>query len=64
MLKLKDGEQKVFLQAGGEWCYLWTPKSFLQNKPIPVVIHHHGARGYVKKESADWLEKEQKIAYL
>jgi hypothetical protein len=64
MLQLEDGEQRVFFQAGGEWCYLWTPTSFRQNTPIPVVIHHHGARGYVKQESVDWLETDQKIAYL
>lgn len=64
MLGLNDGEQRVFFQAGGEWCYLWTPPLFRQNTPIPVVIHHHGARGYVNEESADWLEEDHKIAYL
>jgi dienelactone hydrolase len=61
---LQNGEQKIFFQAGGEWCYLWTPKTFQTNSPIPVVIHHHGARGYVREGTADWLEEEQKIAYL
>jgi hypothetical protein len=28
ILKLRDGEQKIFFKAGGEWCYLWTPKTF------------------------------------
>ena len=62
--KLENGEQKVFFQAGGEWCYLWTPESFRKNEPVSVVIHHHGAGGYVKSNSADWLEEKQKIAYL
>jgi acetyl esterase/lipase len=29
-----------------------------------VVIHHHGARGYVRQGSADWLKAEEKVAYL
>jgi len=61
---LEDGEQKVFFKAGGEWCYLWTPGSFRRGKPVPVVIHHHGARGYVKEDTADWLEADYKVAYL
>ncbi|UCH56857.1 MAG: prolyl oligopeptidase family serine peptidase [Candidatus Bathyarchaeota archaeon] len=61
---LEDGEQKVFFKAGGEWCYLWTPMGFKRDRPIPVVIHHHGARGYVREEVADWLEEERKLAYL
>ncbi len=40
---LKDGEQKVFFKAGGEWCYLWTPEGYENGKPVPVVIHNHGA---------------------
>jgi len=62
--KLHDGEQRVFFQAGGEWCYLWTPETFLKDKQVPAVIHHHGARGYVKDGSADWLDEEGKAAYL
>jgi len=61
---LRDGEQKVFFQAGGEWCYIWTPETFRAEEPTPVVIHHHGARGYVRDGAADWLEEERKIAYL
>jgi len=61
---LKDGEQKVFFKAGGEWCYIWTPKSFRKDEPVPVVIHHHGARGYVMEGEADWLDTESKTAYL
>ena len=64
ILKLHDGEQKAFFQAGREWCYLWTPETFLKDEPVPVVIHHHGARGYVKDGSADWLDEENKAAYL
>jgi hypothetical protein len=61
---LSDGEQKVFFEAGGEWCYLWTPKEFRKDQPVPVVIHHHGARGYVREGEADWLDTETKTAYL
>ena len=62
--RLRDGEQRVFFQAGGEWCYLWAPERFMTEKPIPIVIHHHGARGYVKDGSADWLDDKGKAAYL
>jgi len=62
--RLKDGEQRVFFRSGGEWCYLWTPSTFRISKRVPVVIHHHGARGFVRDGSADWLEEEQKVAYL
>jgi dipeptidyl aminopeptidase/acylaminoacyl peptidase len=61
---LKDGEQRVFFEAGGEWCFLWTPESFRKDEPVPVVIHHHGARGYVRDGEADWLDTESKTAYL
>jgi len=61
---LTDGEQRVFFKAGGEWCYLWTPKEFKKDRPVPVVIHHHGARGYVREEEADWLDTPSKTAYL
>jgi len=64
MPTLKDGEQMVFFTAGGEWCYLWTPEIFRKDEPIAVVIHHHGARGYVRENSADWLEEEAKVAFL
>ncbi|MFB0558082.1 MAG: alpha/beta hydrolase family protein [Candidatus Bathyarchaeia archaeon] len=62
--RLDDGEQRVFFKAGGEWCYLWTPGDFRRDEPTPVVIHHHGARGYVKEGSADWLEADYKVVYL
>ena len=63
-MKLEKGEQKQFFKAGGEWCYLWTPKGFDPSKPAPVVIHHHGARGYIRENEADWLDTESKAAYL
>jgi hypothetical protein len=62
--RLDDGEQRVFFKAGGEWCYLWTPKWFKKDEVIPVVIHHHGAGGFVKDGEADWLDTESKTAYL
>jgi len=61
---LTNGEQKIFFKAGGEWCYLWTPKEFRKDRPVPVVIHHHGARGYVREGEADWLDTPSKTAYL
>ena len=61
---LEDGEQSVFFKAGGEWCYIWTPEAFRKDQPVPVVIHHHGARGYVRDGEADWLDTESKVAYL
>jgi len=61
---LRDGEQKVFFQAGGEWCYLWAPPGFRKEKAVPLLIHHHGAGGYVKNGSADWLEEARKAAFL
>ena len=61
---LGDGEQRVFFEAGGERCYLWTPETFRKEEAIPVVIHHHGARGYVREDTADWLEADYKVAYL
>lgn len=63
-LKLKNGQQTIFFKAGGQWCYLWTPESFRLNNKIPFVIHHHGARGYVKKKRADWLDQGPKRAFL
>jgi dienelactone hydrolase len=62
--ELRDGEQKIFFKAGGEWCYLWTPKTFRRGEPIPVVIHHHGFTGYVRDSASDWLDDEAKATYL
>jgi len=64
VMKLEKGEQKRFFKAGGEWCYIWTPPGFNPEKPAPVVIHHHGARGYVRDGESDWLDTESKAAYL
>jgi hypothetical protein len=63
-MELQKGEQKIFFKAGGEWCYLWTPPEFNPEKPVPVVIHHHGARGWVREGTADWLDTKTKRAYL
>jgi len=62
--ELRDGEQQVFFRAGGEWCYLWTPKTFELGRPIPVVVHHHGYAGWIKEGSADWLEEDYKVGLL
>ena len=64
VMKLSKGEHKIFFEAGGEWCYIWTPSSFDPSRPAPVLIHHHGARGYVKEGEADWLDDASKTAYL
>ena len=61
---LHNGEQQVFFQAGGEWCYLWTPPTFRIDRPAAVLIHHHGATGYVREGAADWLEEDYKAHYL
>jgi dipeptidyl aminopeptidase/acylaminoacyl peptidase len=63
-VELRDGEQRVFFQAGGQWCYLWTPPGFRVGAPVPVVIHHHGYTGYVREGAADWLDDESKRTYL
>lgn len=63
-MKLKKGEQKQYFKAGGEWCYIWTPPDFDPAKPAPVVIHHHGARGYIREGESDWLDTPSKAAYL
>lgn len=62
--RLRDGEQRVYFRAGGEWCYLWTPKSFSVGGRAPVLIHHHGAGGYVREGSADWPDTESKAKSL
>ena len=54
----------MFFEAGGEWCYLWTPPEFSPDKPVPLVVHHHGARGYVKEGEADWMDTPAKVAFL
>ena len=61
---LRDGEQQVFFKAREDWCYLWTPETFKADTPSAVVIHHHGNRGYVKEDAADWLEEDRKTAFL
>ncbi len=61
---LHDGEQIVYFQAGGDWCYLWTPPAFRQDTPAPLLIHHHGAGGYVREGGFDWLEAPEKVGYM
>lgn len=63
-MKLEKGEKKLYYKAGGEWCYIWTPPGFDPEKPAPVLIHHHGARGYVREGESDWLDTPSKAAYL
>jgi acetyl esterase/lipase len=61
---LVDGEQRVYFRAGGEWCYLWTPKKFKVKGNAPVLMHHHGAGGYVREGTADWPDTESKATFL
>jgi acetyl esterase/lipase len=63
-MKLDKGEQKQYFKAGGEWCYIWTPPGFDPGKPAPVMIHHHGAGGFVREWESDWLDTSSKAAYL
>ena len=63
-MKLEKGEHQYYFKAGDEWCYLWTPSSFEPTNPAPVVIHHHGARGYVRNCESDWLDTKSKVDYL
>jgi len=62
--KLKDGEQRVYFQSGGEWCYIWTPKDFKVAGKSPVLVHNHGARGWVKEGTADWPDTEWKAGFF
>ena len=62
--RMKDGEQIIYYKTGGEWCYLWTPKGFKVNVKAPVLIHHHGAGGFVQNGSADYPDTESKAALL
>lgn len=63
-MRLEKGEQKKYFKAGGEWCFIWTPPGFSPAKPAPILIHHHGARGYVREGESDWLDTPSKAAYL
>ena len=63
-MKLEKGEQKYYFKAGDEWSYIWTPPGFDPGKPAPVLIHHHGAGGYVRDGESDWLDTPIKAAYL
>ena len=62
--KLGNSEQRIYFKAGGEWCYLWTPKTFKVKGKTPVLMHHHGAGGCVREGAADWPDTESKAAFL
>ena len=62
--KLVDGEQRVYFKSGGEWCYLWTPKTFKVKEKIPILVHNHGAGGYIKESTADWPDTDWKASVL
>jgi hypothetical protein len=48
---LSDGEQMVYFQAGGQWCYLRTPKNYKADRDsgraVPCVIRCRGIADYV-----------------
>ncbi len=66
--QLNDGEQTVFFQAGGEWCFLRTPSGYqanpVQGNAVPCVIHCHGNEGYVRDGEADWLDVEIRSVFV
>lgn len=65
--QLRDGEQTVYFQAGGEWCFLRTPQNYSSDKSgsqIPCVIQCHGNNGYVREGEADWLTGEDKLIFV
>jgi len=58
MPPLKDGEQLVYFQSGGEWSFLKTPKKYQSKKgvsPVPVVIWFRGQSSYVRDGETDCL---------
>ena len=61
---LSDGEQKIYFKSGGEWCYIWTPNGFRVGGKFPILIHNHGAGGYIREGAADWPDTEWKAGFL
>ncbi len=61
---LRDGEQRLYFQSGGEWCYIWTPAGFKIRDKSPVMVHNHGAGGYIRESTADWPDTPWKAAFL
>ncbi|MBM3926649.1 MAG: hypothetical protein FJ320_11860 [SAR202 cluster bacterium] len=63
MPKLKDGEQTVYFKAGGEWCFLRTPKDYRASEAagnaVPCLIRCRGLGNFVKERESDW----EKSAY-
>ena len=57
-------ESRNITSMQGEWCYIWTPPGFDPGKPAPLLIHHHGARGYIRDGESDWLDTPSKAAFL
>ena len=48
LLRLDDGAQTFFFQAGSEWCFFRTPASYLASgPPVACVIQCHGNSGFV-----------------
>ena len=50
--------KKEFFSFDQDWGYVIYPENI--SKDIPVVLHFHGNRGYVKDGGADWLDEPKK----
>jgi dipeptidyl aminopeptidase/acylaminoacyl peptidase len=66
--RLTKGQQTVYFQAGGEWCYLHTPPAYAPSTAsgpaVACVIQCHGNRGYVRQGAADWLDDPPKRLFV
>jgi dipeptidyl aminopeptidase/acylaminoacyl peptidase len=66
--RLKNGQQTLFFQEGGEWCYLRTPPTYTpptaSGPAVPCVIQCHGNGGYVRDGAADWLDAPPKRLFV
>ena len=54
--------KKEFFNIDHDWGYVIYPKNSSEN--IPVVLHFHGNRGYVKDGEADWLDEPKKQLFF
>ena len=54
--------KKEFFSFDQDWGYVIYPENI--SKDIPVVLHFHGNRGYVKDGRADWLDEPKKQKFF